>query len=146
MLEGVDLVRDGKAPKEAQDPDAGSYEGWCRAEDGAIDWTKPAAEVYNLIRGTNPQPGAWTLNGGKKLQIFDSRLADDGGDGGGGSSAAPGEVTAVDAAGFVVAAAAGAIRVERVRPAGEGKMGAGEFAAAAGLKTGDRFESAGAAE
>ena len=141
MLEGVDLVRDGKAPKEAQDPDVGTYEGWCRAEDGAIDWTKPAAEVYNLIRGTNPQPGAWTLHGGKKLQIFDSRRMD-GGDGTG----AAGEVTAVDGKGFVVAAAGGCIRIERVRPAGEAKMGAGEFAAAAGLKTGDRFESAGAAE
>ena len=33
MLEGVDLVREGRAPKEAQDPDAGTYEGWCRAEE-----------------------------------------------------------------------------------------------------------------
>ena len=144
MLEGVDLVRDGKAPKEAQDPDAGTYEGWCRAEDAGIDWTKPAAEVYNLIRGTNPQPGAWALHGGKRLQIFDSRRVDAGGGDGGG---APGEVTAVDGEGFVVAAGdGGGIRVERVRPAGEGKVAAGEFAAAAGLKAGDRLESAGAGE
>ena len=144
MLEGVDLVRDGRAPKEAQDPDAGTYEGWCRAEDAGVDWTKPAAEVYNLIRGTNPQPGAWTLYGGKRLQIFDSRRVDGGGDGA--DTDAPGEVTAVDGEGFVVAAGSGGgIRVERVRLAGEAKMGAGEFAAAAGLKTGDRFESAGAA-
>ena len=145
MLEGVDLVRDGRAPKEAQDPDAGTYEGWCRAEDAGVDWTKPAAEVYNLIRGTNPQPGAWTLYGGKRLQIFDSRRVDGGGDGA--DTDAPGEVTAVDGEGFVVAAGSrGGIRVERVRLAGEAKMGAGEFAAATGLKTGDRFESAGAAE
>ena len=53
----------------------------------------------------------------------------------------------MDGEGFVVAAGSGGgVRVERVRPAGEGKMAAGEFAAAAGLKTGDRFESAGAAE
>ena len=156
MLEGVDLVRGGKAPKEAQDPDAGTYEGWCRAEDAEIDWTKPAAEVYNLIRGTNPQPGAWTRHGEKRLQVFDSRRTDGGGSssgagssaggGHGGGAGAPGEVTAVDGEGFVVAAAGGAIRVERVRPAGEAKMGAGEFAAAAGLKAGDRFESRGAGE
>ena len=136
MLEGVDLVREGKAPKEVQDPDAGTCEGWCRAENAGIDWTKPAAEVYNLIRGTNPQPGAWTLHGGKRLQIFDSRRVDDGGgDGGGGGASPPGEVTAVDGEGFVVAAGSGGgIRVERVRPA------------AAGLKAGDRLESQGAGE
>ena len=112
-----------------------------------IDWTKPAAEVYNLIRGANPQPGAWTRRGGKRLRIFDSRRVDGGGDGSGGAGVpAPGEVTAVDGEGFVVAAAGGRIRVERVRPEGGAKMPAGEFAAGAGLKAGDRFESAGAGE
>ncbi len=142
MLEAVDLVRDGRAPKTPQDPDAGSYEGWCRAEDAEIDWTKPVAEVYNLIRGTNPQPGAWTLRRGEKLQIFDSRREDGGGagaDAGAAAGAAPGEVVAVDGAGFTVAASGGAIRVERVRPAGGAKAGAGEFAAAAGLAVGERL-------
>jgi len=73
MLEGVDMVKAGNAPKVAQDPDAGTYEGWCRAEDAKIDWSKPAADVFNLIRGCNPQPGAWTEYDGKKLQIFDSK-------------------------------------------------------------------------
>ena len=147
MLEGVDLVRDGKAPKEAQDPDAGTYEGWCRAEDVGVDWTKPAARVYDLIRGADPQPGAWTRHGGKRLQLFDSRRADGGGRGGAsGGAGAPGEVVAVDGEGFTVAAAGGAIRVRRVRPEGGAKMAAGEFAAAAGLEAGHRFESAGAGE
>ena len=180
MLEGVDLVRDGKAPKEAQEtlagreemraarervrarkaargetlsdePELGTYEGWCRPEDAEIDWTRPAREVYNLIRGANPQPGAWTRRGGKRLQVFDSRRADgaggDGSSGGGGAGApTPGEVTAVDGEGFVVAAAGGAVRVERVRPEGGAKMPAGEFAADAGLEAGDRFESTGADE
>ena len=53
----------------------------------------------------------------------------------------------MDGEGFVVAAGdGGGIRVERVRPAGEGKVAAGEFAAAVGLKAGDRLESAGAGE
>ena len=73
MMEAIDLVRDGNAPKQVQDPDAGSYEGWCRKEDVQIDWSKPTDEVYNLIRGANPQPGAWTTCNGKELKIFDSR-------------------------------------------------------------------------
>jgi len=132
MMEAIELVRAGTAPKIPQDPDAGTYEGWCRAEEGEIDWSKPAAEVYNLIRGCNPQPGAWTRCQGKTLQIFDSaRLAETGG--------APGEVVQVTADDFTVAAPGGAILVRRVRPEGEGKVAAGVFAAKTGLSKGARL-------
>ena len=173
MLEGVDLVRDGNPPvipqetlagKEemraarervrarkavrgetsSDESELGTYEGWCRPANAEIDWTKPASEIHDLIRGTNPQPGAWTRHDGRKLGIFDSHRA--GGDGPGGGTDAPGEVTAVDADGFEVAAPGGRIRVERVRPEGAGKVAAGEFAAAAGLRAGDRFEPVGAVE
>ncbi len=130
MIEAVDLVRDGKAPKIEQDPDAGSYEGWCRAENVEIDWTQPAATVYNLIRGSNPQPGAWTTHEGAQLQLFDSALAADA------ARAVPGAVTQINESGFRVAAADGAIDVKRVRPAGSGKVPAAEFAADTGLKVG----------
>ena len=132
MIESVDLVRDGKAPKDAQDPNAGTYEGWCRAADVELDWSKPAAEIYNRIRGANPQPGAWTTHGGKTLQIFDAARLD-------GEHGMPGEVTEVDDDGFTVAAPGGAVRVKRVRPAGEKKVAAGEFAAAVGLAVGGRL-------
>ena len=130
MIESVDLVRDGKAPKVAQDPDAGTYEGWCRAEQGEIDWSKPVGDVYNLIRGCNPQPGAWTLCDGDQLQLFDARR-------GGDDDGRPGEVLSVGEKSVEVAAAGGSIEVLRVRPKGSGKIAAGEFAASAGLKAGD---------
>ena len=129
MIESVDLVRDGKAPKIAQDPDAGTYEGWCRAEQGEIDWTKPVGDVYNLIRGCNPQPGAWTLCNGERLQLFDANR--------GSGSGRPGEILGVGEKSVEVAAAGGSIEVLRVRPKGSGKIPAAEFAASAGLKSGD---------
>ena len=131
MIESVDLVRDGKAPKIAQDPDAGTYEGWCRAEQGEIDWSKPVGDVYNLIRGCNPQPGAWTLCNGEQLQLFDTQRSEDGSDG------RPGEILRVGEKGVEVAATGGSIEVLRVRPKGSGKIPAAEFAASAGLKSGD---------
>lgn len=134
MLEAVDLVRDGNAPKIVQDPDDGTYEGWCRAADAEIDWTRPVADVHNLIRGTNPQPGAWTTHTGAKLQIFDCAR-----DAGAASGAAPGEVVAVDGESITVAAAGGQLRIDRVRPEGGGKVSAGEFAASAGLQPGARL-------
>ena len=132
MMEAIELVREGKAPKEAQDPDAGSYEGWCRKQDVEIDWSKPTDEVYNLIRGANPQPGAWTTYKGNEVKIFDSRVAEGSGE--------PGSVLSVDDSGVVVATADGAIRISKVR-ADAGKIGAHEYAAASGLASGDTLGS-----
>ena len=132
MLESIELVRDGNAPREVQDPDAGSYEGWCRKEDVQIDWSKGTDETYNLIRGANPQPGAWTTFNGNELRIFDSRKADGSGE--------AGSVLSIDDSGAVVATADGAIRVMKVR-ADAGKVPVSEYAASAGLETGSKLGS-----
>jgi methionyl-tRNA formyltransferase len=127
MLESIELVRDGTAPREVQDPDAGSYEGWCRKEDVQIDWNKASDEIYNLIRGANPQPGAWTTFKGSEVKVFDSRKADDSGE--------PGSVVSIDDSGLVVATADGAIRIMKLR-ADAGKLAAAEYAAEVGLAAG----------
>ncbi len=129
MLEGVDLVAAGKAPRDVQDESKQTYESWCRKDDGKIDWNKPVAEVYNLIRGTNPQPGAWTTHGGKELQVFDSRRSD-------ATGGAPGEVIAVSDDGITVAAIGGSILVQRVRPEGDKKITAKDFIASSGIAVG----------
>ncbi|MCH8076434.1 MAG: methionyl-tRNA formyltransferase, partial [SAR324 cluster bacterium] len=131
LLEGVDLVKAGNAPKMVQDESKATYEGWCKKENVEIDWNKPVDEVYNLIRGANPAPGAWTTHGGKTLQIFDAAKTDGGG--------TPGEVIEVSAETITVAAQGGAVLVKRVRPEGAGKVPAGEFAAGAGLQTGAKL-------
>ncbi len=130
MIESVDLVRNGNAPRVEQDPDAGSYEGWCREEQAKIDWTKPVEEVYNLIRGCNPQPGAWTVLNGEQLQVFDSRRGSSG-------EAQPGKVVAIHDDSIEVAAGGGSIQILRVRPNGGGKIHAPEFIEAGGVKNGD---------
>ena len=130
MMESIELVREGKAPKVAQDPDDGSYEGWCRKADVEIDWSRPTGEVYNLIRGANPQPGAWTTFGGNEVKVFDSRKAD--------MSGEPGSVLSVAEDGIVIATGDGSIRVMKMR-SDAGKLSAAEYAAAAGVEPGARF-------
>src|SRR5215217_6785551 len=71
MLESVDLVREGRAPKIDQDDDKATYESWCRKADVEIDWSKPVRDVYNLIRGANPRPGAWTRIDGSEVEVLD---------------------------------------------------------------------------
>jgi len=71
MREAYPLLRAGTAPRLPQDHSQASYFGGRTPEDGRIDWTKPAPEIYNLIRAvTHPYPGAFTTLKGRKLFIW----------------------------------------------------------------------------
>ena len=128
LLEAVDMVKAGTAPKIVQDEGQATYEGWCKAEHVQVDWSKPLQAVWNTIRGGDPQPGAWTTHGGTTVHLFDAKKVAGGGQ--------PGQVMAVDDAGMTVAAEGGQIVVGRVRAEGGQKVAAKAFAAAAGLKVG----------
>ena len=73
LLEAADLVIAGRSPEIRQREDLASYEGWCRDPESRINWQAHVDQVYNLIRGCNPAPGAWTLLNGKKLRLFEAR-------------------------------------------------------------------------
>ncbi len=130
IAEAVELIKAGSAPRLPQDELEATYEPLCDDKVAGIDWAKPAAQVYNLIRGTDPQPGAFTYLSGKKLRIFDSELLT------GGVAGAPGTMLETSDAGFKVAADNGAILVKRLQPEGAAKMPAADFAGQAGLKAG----------
>jgi len=131
IKESIGLIRQDKAPRIPQDEAQATYEGLCTK--AAIDWHKPASEVYNLIRGTNPQPGAATSYGDIKIKIFDSEL------GHGDLKGAPGEVIEVTDSGFLIAATGGAILIKRVQPKDSSKIAAVDFTAQSGLKPGDHL-------
>jgi methionyl-tRNA formyltransferase len=134
MLEAADLVFAGKHKEVAQDESKASYEGWCREAEARIHWAHHVDSIYNLIRGCNPAPGAWTTLNGKKVQIFDARkhifrrYAD--------VSGKVGEVSDVSAASFKVTAQGGTIEVLRARAEDGKKLSGGEFAQGAGLAKG----------
>src|SRR3990172_146614 len=73
MLEAADLVVAGKHRELVQDESQATYEGWFREGEARIQWANHVDVVYNLIRGCNPAPGAWTTLNGVKLQIFDCK-------------------------------------------------------------------------
>ena len=71
LRDSYPLLRTGQAPRMPQDHSQASYFGGRRPEDGRIDWTKPAREIYNLVRAvTHPYPGAFTSLGGRRLFIW----------------------------------------------------------------------------
>jgi methionyl-tRNA formyltransferase len=124
LVEAVEAVAKGTTPRIPQDESQATYEPPCREEHAMIDWSRAAQEVCNLIRGTNPQPGATTYLKGQKLKVFDCELKP------ASSKARPGTVIAVAEQGLLVAAKGGDILVKRVQPAGSPKITASQFAAA----------------
>lgn len=133
-LEAIDLVRAGNPPKQVQDHSMATYEGWCSKSVAKIDWNRSVDEIYNLIRGCNPQPGAWTTYKGEVLQIFDCEKKDQ-------SRGRTGRVSAITKEGVMITAGRGSIFAKRVRFAGGKKMTAVEFSAEVGLKQGAKLAS-----
>ncbi|MCI0790617.1 MAG: methionyl-tRNA formyltransferase [Chloroflexi bacterium] len=133
MVESVQMVKDGAAPKIVQDDSQATYEGWCRADDAIIDWSKPIGEVYNLVRGADPSPGAGTTFKGSKIQFFRAGKND------GDTGKSPGEIVGVTDSSFEVAADGGSIVVGRVQPEGARKIMAPEWMESVSLKVGDKF-------
>jgi len=130
--EALELIKTGNPPRIVQDKSKATYDPPCRDEHAKIDWSKPAQQVYNLIRGCDPQPGAHTSWQEKMVRIFDARLQP------GTASAAPGEVVNVGTEDISVALPGGTLIVKRMRGEG-GKISAAEFARHVGLRTGNRL-------
>jgi methionyl-tRNA formyltransferase len=64
----------GRVPRRPNDIAHGSYFGARRPEDGRIDWSRPAADIYNLIRAVAPPyPGAFTELAGRRIVVAKAR-------------------------------------------------------------------------
>jgi methionyl-tRNA formyltransferase len=137
MLESVDLVKAGKAPRIKQDESKATYEGRCGPGNARIDWGKSWRQIDPLIRGCNPAPGAWTTLEGQTFKIFDAKplpAKDPKGIGG-----KLGEIVAVESDGFTVVCADGRMKITRMQPDGGKKIDAGEWAASTKLATGAKL-------
>src|SRR5580692_4839070 len=73
LIEAADLVVSGRATESTQDESRATYEGWVREGESHINWANHVDFVYDLIRGCNPAPGAWTTFGEQKLYLFDAK-------------------------------------------------------------------------
>ncbi|MBI1814425.1 MAG: methionyl-tRNA formyltransferase [Deltaproteobacteria bacterium] len=130
VLESVELIAAGNAPRLAQDESHATYDPLCRDEHASIDWSRPAAQVYNLIRGCDPQPGAYVMFNGEKLRLYDARCVD--------GVLRAGVVEQITGDGMLIGGRGAAIRVKRVR-LGDKKVDAAAFAAEHGLSVGTRL-------
>jgi methionyl-tRNA formyltransferase len=102
-------------------------------EEELIDWSHPAAEIWNQIRGLAPQPAAYTLLNGQRFKIFQAKAVETNGE--------AGKVVLRDKKQLQIASGEGALELVEVQPFGKGKMSIGDFLNGVGrnLKIGDKF-------
>ncbi len=102
-------------------------------EDGRLDWSRPAAEVVNRVRGLTPWPGTFTHLPAEPrpllLKVWDVRIDERGG-------AAPGAVLSAGAGELVVACADRSLRLLEVQREGGRRLKAAEFLAGCPLPPG----------
>jgi methionyl-tRNA formyltransferase len=134
MVEAVDLIKSGNAPAIVQDESKATYEPPCRDEHAKIDFTKPAREVFNLIRGCDPQPGAFGNIGEKRLRMYEAAFSATS------SQGEPGKIVAIDADGMKIALSGGTISVKRARiDPNPKKVAPAELAPSGDLKVGTKL-------
>ena len=90
VLEAVGLIARGEAPRIPQDHTRGTYDPPCDEKVARIDWNKPGHQVFNFIRGTDPQPGATAFFRGEKVKVYNARFIEEH------HQAAPGEVLEIN--------------------------------------------------
>ena len=118
-----------------QPVDDGSYARKISREDGRIDWTQPAASLWNRIRAFTPWPGAFTFQQvqlkPRLLKVWRASVIDGHGQ--------PGEIIRADKSGIVVGCGAQALLILAMQREGGKRLSAGEFLNGGDLKIGDRL-------
>ncbi len=137
IVESVKLIEGGKAPRIAQDDSKATYEPRCDDRVADLDWERTGQQIYDLIRGCDPQPGAYADFHGEMVRFHGAAFVP--GKIGGDIDAAPGMVTGLDLRGLRIAVAGGELLVTKVRTESAGKLDATAWAVAANVKPGDRF-------
>jgi len=136
LVRTIDLVESGDFRPLCQDNSQVSRAPKITPELGNIDWSKPASEIHNLVRGLAPKPGAYTFRGGRKLTLLRTRIVEAKSVG-----ALPGEVTNADPQnGMEVACGNESLAIVVLKPESGKAMTGAEYVRGYRLKNGERFE------
>ena len=134
MAETLTKLARGVIAPVAQDSSLASYAPLLEKEHGKIDWSLPARQIYNHMRGFSPWPGAYSTFRAQTCQIWGRPADSAAGEGG-----APGTVLASGDAIDVVCGERSLLRLETVQLEGRKRVTAREFVNGARLKPGERF-------
>ena len=126
LVETLTRLAERSVVPRAQDHSRATVAPLLKKEDGVIDWTQPATNIANRIRGLSPWPGSFTFHHEHRLIIRKGRLDSQGGPGGS-DGQQPGTILAVGPTSFWVQTGAGRFEVLEVQPANKKRMSVEQF-------------------
>jgi len=118
LLESLELLAAGNAPRSPQDNARSTYGPKLKREHGQIDWSESAEAIERKIRAFDPWPGTFTKVGGQNLKIFSASVV--------GLNGKPGEILRSER-GLVIAGGKNALSLDEVQLEGKRRMSAAEF-------------------
>ena len=121
LKETIDLIAQGKAPREKQNDDETCYSPIMDKTLGNIDWNKSAKDIHNLVRGVNPWPSAYTTYENQTMKIWKTKVVDKN------SDKAPGTILKVDKEGIEVNTGNGVIQISEIQMSGKKRMVVSEY-------------------
>lgn len=131
LVETVRQIAAGTAPRTPQPVEGVTYAAKLERIDEWIDWSMPAVNIVNQVRGLNPWPGAYTLGPKGSLKLWRVAPYE------GAAHGLPGQVLAVlKRVGVLVAVKEGGLLVQEVQPPGKARMEALAYANGGGLPVG----------
>jgi len=134
LREALTLIETGNPPRMEQDENLATYEPICRDEHARLELGKSGLEVHNLIRGCDPQPGAFAFLGERQLRLYEPSLESE-------VSDAPGTVVSIDGNGARIALRGASILVRRMRfESSPKKVAPAELARAGELQPGAKLD------
>lgn len=121
LVDTVNEIRNGTITREVQDDSLANYAAKIEKSDCLLDFSKPAREVFDRIRGLSPIPLSFTHTpDGKLLKVVKARLGNPDAKG------SVGEVISLDG-GIEVMCGSGSVVLLTVVPEGKGRMAAADY-------------------
>lgn len=131
LKETLKLLTEGKLIRIPQQHDEATKVSTISKELGNIDWEKPAQTIYNLIRGTNPWPSAYTFYEGNRMRIWKARVIKNTN-----SGTIPGKIIDVSKVGIKVETGEGELQIEEVQFDGGKRLTVEQYTAGNEIKVG----------
>jgi methionyl-tRNA formyltransferase len=139
-LAGADLVpptimgyASGAIQPSAQEEAEATYAPKIRPEEARLDWTHPAPHLYDVVRGLNPEPMAWTTFRGNRLRVLEVGVLSE-------EEALPPGALSESGGDAVVGTGEAAVSLVAVQPAGKRVMSGSEWLRGLRLRPGERLE------
>ncbi|MCX7643296.1 MAG: methionyl-tRNA formyltransferase [Armatimonadetes bacterium] len=133
LVETLELLERGKAPRISQDHSQATYAPILPPEFSHLDFSQSAERLRNTIRALNPEPGAYAFFRGKRVKFWMAQISDEQ------TSFPPGTIVEVDKGRLCIATGNGLLLPTELQTEGKKVLPVGEWLKGIQPRVGERF-------